>query len=374
MSSTPKLFQPVKVGDVTLKHRVVFAPLTRFRVSNRGHVPLPNVKEYYAQRASEPGTLLISEAVFVSPQAGGYWHVPGIWSEDQVKAWKEVADRVHAEGSFIFMQIWGLGRAAQVDQLKEENPSYDYVSSSDVKLTGHEETPRPLTMPEIKQYVQWFATGARNAVERAGFDGVEIHGANGYLIDQFSQDVTNKRTDEYGGSIENRARFGLEVVDAVVAAIGAKKVGIRLSPWNQFQEMRMEDPIPQFTYFVKELKARHPDFAYIHLVEPRVVGTENRDEKDIDPREQNDFLRDIWAPKPFISAGGYNRELALKVAEEKGDLIAFGRFFISNPDLPRRLKEDIPLTPYNRATFYLKGDSSPTGYTDYPFATDKVAN
>ncbi|KAL1690560.1 hypothetical protein GGG16DRAFT_55350 [Schizophyllum commune] len=366
--STPKLFQPAQVGDLTLAHRVVLAPLTRFRHTDLSHVALPNVKEYYAQRGSTPGTLLISEATFIAPQAGGYKNAPGIWSDEQIKAWKEVTDRVHAQGSFIYLQLWALGRAAVASELKEEDPSFDYVAPSAVQLTGHPETPRPLTVPEIKQYVQWYATAARNAVEKAGFDGVEIHGANGYLIDQFLQDVTNKRTDEYGGSVENRARFGLEVVDAVVAAIGAKKVGIRLSPWNQFQEMRMEDPIPQFTYFVKELKARHPDFAYIHLVEPRVIGIENRDEKDIDPREQNDFLRAIWAPKALISAGGYNRELALKIAEEKGDLIAFGRFFISNPDLPRRLKEDIPLTPYNRATFYLKGDSSPTGYTDYPFA------
>ncbi|KAL1753971.1 hypothetical protein FB107DRAFT_249783 [Schizophyllum commune] len=368
MSSTPKLFRPIKVGDVTLKHHVVFAPLTRFRVSDRGHVPLPNVKEYYAQRASEPGTLLISEAVFVSPQAGGYWHVPGIWSDEQITAWKEVADRVHAEGSFIFMQIWGVGRAAQVDQLKEENPSYDYVSSSDVKLSGHEETPRPLTVPEIKEYVQWFASGARNAVERAGFDGVEIHGAHGYLIDQFMQDTANKRTDEYGGNIENRARFGLEVVDAVAKAVGPQKVGIRLSPWTTFQDMRMANPIPQFSYFVKELKSRHPDLAYIHVVEPRVHGPETIQDKDIDARESNDFLREIWGARPYISAGAYTRELALQTAQEKGDLVAFGRYYISNPDLPRRLRENIPLTPYNRATFYLAGDASPTGYTDYPFA------
>ncbi|KAI5892083.1 FMN-linked oxidoreductase [Schizophyllum commune H4-8] len=368
MSSAFKLFQPVKVGDVTLEHRVVLAPLTRFRVSDRGHVPLPNVKGYYAQRASEPGTLLISEAVFVSPQAGGYQHVPGIWSDEQIKAWKEVADRVHAQGSFIYMQIWAVGRAAQAVQLKEEDPSFDYVSSSDVKLTGRDETPRPLTMPEIKQYAQWFATGARNAVERAGFDGVEIHGAHGYLIDQFFQDTANKRTDEYGGSVENRARFGLEVVDAVVKAVGPQKVGIRLSPWSAFQDMRMADPIPQFSYFVKELKSRHPEFAYIHVVEPRVHGPETVNEKDIEAREQNNFLREIWSPRPYISAGAYTRDLALKTAEEKGDLIAFGRYYISNPDLPRRLREDIPFTQYNRDTFYLAGDASPTGYTDYPFA------
>ncbi|KAL1746673.1 hypothetical protein HDZ31DRAFT_81052 [Schizophyllum fasciatum] len=367
-SAIPKLFQPAKVGDITLAHRVVLAPLTRFRHTDLKHVALPNVKEYYAQRGSTPGTLLISEATFISPQAGGYKNAPGIWSDEQINAWKEVTERVHAQGSFLYLQLWALGRAAVASELKEEDPSFDYVAPSAIQLTGHAETPRPLTVPEIKQYVQWYADAAQKAVARAGFDGVEIHGANGYLIDQFLQDVSNTRTDEYGGSVENRSRFGLEVVDAVVKAIGASKVGIRLSPWGKFQDMRMADPKPQFAHFVTELRARHPELAYIHLVEPRVQGNETRQASDIAEHESNDFLRALWAPRPLISAGAYTRELALKAAEEKGDLIAVGRYFISNPDLPLRWRHNLPLTEYNRDTFYLKGDSSPLGYTDYPFA------
>ena len=196
--------------------------------------------------------------------------------------------------------------------------------------------------------------------------------------------MSNTRTDEYGGSIENRSRFGLEVVDAVVKAVGASKVGIRLSPWGKFQgasrifpsfspltsppDMRMADPLPQFSYFATELKTRHPDLAYLHLVEPRAQGFAILRDEDLEERESNDFLRKIWAPKPLITAGAYTRELAIKTAEEKGDIIAVGRYFISNPDLPLRWRHNLPLTEYNRDTFYLKGDASPTGYTDYPFA------
>ncbi|KAI5886287.1 FMN-linked oxidoreductase, partial [Schizophyllum commune H4-8] len=366
-STIPRLFQPVKVGELTLAHRIALAPLTRFRHTKTDHIALPIVKEYYAQRASTPGTLLISEATLNSPQAGGYIHAPGIWSDEQISKWKEVTDAVHAKGSFIFLQLWALGRTAVTSELKEDDPSYEYIAPSAVQLTGHDDIPRPLCVPEIKQYVQWYAIAARNAVERAGFDGVEIHGANGYLVDQFLQDVSNKRTDEYGGSIENRSRFGLEVTAAVVQAVGASKVGIRLSPWSRFQDMRMKDPAPQFTHFVTELRARHPDLAYLHLIEPRAEGYMSRHAEDIEAGESNDFLRAIWAPKPFISAGAYTRETAIKTAEEKGDIIAVGRYFISNPDLPLRWRQNLPLTEYNRDTFYLRGDASPTGYTDYPF-------
>lgn len=371
MSVTPKLFQPFKLGELTLGHRVVLAPLTRFRHTEYKHVALPNVKEYYAQRASTPGTLLISEATVIAPQAGGYKNGPGIYSDEQIAAWKEVTDNVHAQGSFLYLQLWALGRAAGVKDLTDEDPSYEVVAPSAIKLSDHEDTPRAMTILEIKQYIEWYADAARKAVELAGFDGVEIHGANGYLIDQFLQDVTNTRTDEYGGSIENRSRFGLEVVDAVTKAVGAFKVGIRLSPWGKFQEMGMKDPLPQFSHFVTELKKQCPDLAYIHLVEPRVHNANTRDPDDIGAQEQNDFLREIWAPKPVISAGAYSRELAIKTAEDKGDLIAVGRYFISNPDLPLRWRHDLPLTKYNRDTFYLLGDSSPTGYTDYPF-TEKT--
>ncbi|KAI0088268.1 FMN-linked oxidoreductase [Irpex rosettiformis] len=366
MSET-KLFTPVKVGDVTLQHRVVLAPLTRFRADDK-HVPLVKlVAEHYAQRAAVRGTMLITEATFISPQAGGYPAVPGIWSQEQIAAWKEIVGAVHERGSFIYLQLWALGRAASPEQLEKEGP-YPYISASDVQLTDKPFPPRPLTTEEIKQYVQWYATAASNAVHGAGFDGVEIHGANGYLVDQFLQDVTNKRTDEYGGTIEKRARFALEVVDAIVEKIGAEKTGIRLSPWGAFNDMRMPNPIPTFSYVVQKIAEKHPNFAFVHVVEPRVQGSVDRVAAE---GESNDFIREIWQPRALISAGGYNRELAIEIAEKKGDLIGFGRNYIPNPDLPLRLKKNLPLIKYDRSLFYNSGEAK--GYVDYPFAPENEA-
>ncbi|KAK0186110.1 hypothetical protein F5146DRAFT_1227714 [Armillaria mellea] len=323
------------------------------------------VNEYYTQRSQTPGTLLISEGIIIAPKAGGAPHFPGIWSQEMIDAWKQVTDSIHAKGSFIFCQLFAQGRSADPKALAAGNPSYPYVSASVIPLsTRPSDVQRPLNVDEIHEYIQLFTQASLNAIE-AGFDGVEIHGANGYLLDQFTQDVSNHRTDEYGGNIENRARFSLEVIDAVVKAIGAERTGYRVSPWNTFQDMTMADPKPTFLYLAAEIKRRHPNFAYLHAVEPRVVGTTFRDDNDIKPQEENDFLREVWAPKPFISAG-HSRETAIKAADEKGDLVAFGRHFISNPDLVRRLEQDLPLNPYDRATFYTPGNSA-KGYTDYPF-------
>ncbi|KII83260.1 hypothetical protein PLICRDRAFT_180528 [Plicaturopsis crispa FD-325 SS-3] len=363
--SNSKLFQPVKIGDITLAHRVVLAPLTRIRADD-AHVPSDLAAEYYSQRGSTPGTLLISEATFISPQAGGFPHVPGIYTDAQIAGWKTVTDAVHAKGSYIFLQQWALGRASRPEILAQEG--LPYVSASDVKLTDQPIAPRPLTIPEIKEYVQQYVTAAKNAI-KAGFDGVEVHCAHGYLIDQFLQDVSNKRTDEYGGSVENRARFGLEVIEAVTNAIGVKKTGLRISPWSRFQDMAMPDPVPTFSYFVQRLRELHPDLAYVHVVEPRVDAGTTR-EGGVPAGQSNDFVRAIWAPRPLISAGAYTRESAIEVVEEKGDLVAFGRPFISNPDLPIRLKYGIPLTPYNRERFYEQGPPADNGYTDYPFAEE----
>ncbi|KZT25847.1 NADH:flavin oxidoreductase/NADH oxidase [Neolentinus lepideus HHB14362 ss-1] len=356
-----KLFEPILVGTVKLQHRVVMAPLTRFRHVNK-HIPSDMTSEYYGQRASVPGTLLITEATFVAERAGGYPYAPGIWSPEQIQGWKKVTDAVHAKGSFIFCQLWALGRAANPEELAKSN--LPFVSSSDLPIPEKTVAPRPLTAPEIKEYVELFAQAAKNAVA-AGFDGVEVHGANGYLLDQFLQDTCNKRTDQYGGSIENRCRFPLEVLEAVTKAVGQSKTAIRLSPWEQFQGMRMAEPEPTFSYFIRAIKSTYPDFAYIHVTEPRVSSGEDRDPQ---PGESNDFMRAIWAPKPLISAGGYTRDLAMEVADKHDtSLIAFGRMFISNPDLPLRLKKNIALNKYNRATFYTQGKE---GYIDYPFSTE----
>jgi NADPH2 dehydrogenase len=343
------------------------APLTRYRGNSR-HTPTDLLVEHYAARGSLPGTLIISEATFIAHKASGYsFHVPGIWSDEQVAAWKKVTDAVHAKGSFMYLQLWALGRAASVEQLKKEDPSFEYVSAGDVPLPRTREQeengedaprPRPLSKAEISEYVQLYATAAREAVERAGFDGVEMHGANGHLLDQFLKETSNNRTDEYGGSPENNARFVLDVVAAVSAAVGEERVGLRLSPWSLIDNPG-NNPIPVFSYLVTELRRRHPNFGYLHVVEPRVRGILDR---TVDG-ESNDFLRTIWAGKRWISAGGFTRENAIKQADEQGELIAFGRYFTSNPDLPVRLQKDIPLTPYNREVFYIEG--SPVGYNDY---------
>ncbi|KAJ3712469.1 NADH:flavin oxidoreductase/NADH oxidase [Lentinula raphanica] len=371
ISDTPKLFQPIRVGRLELQHRIVYPPQTRYKATRNGHVPLlPIVKEYYSQRASMPGTLLITEAVLISDKAGGKTHLPGIWNQNQIDAWKEIADEIHAKGCYVFMQIWALGRAAEYEDpgLEDESQPFQYVSASDVQLFGlKDKPPRPLTIPEIKEYIQNFGEAAANAVHKAGFDGVEVHAANGYLCDQFTQDVSNHRTDEYGGSVEGRCKFVLDILQEVSQTVGQDRVAVRLSPWSLFQNMRMTDPVPTFRYLVTKIKEDLPELAYLHVVEPRINGSKTEASDNIVQTDSNDFLRSIWRPKPFISAGNYTRETGMRTADEKGDLIAFGRFFISNPDLPDRLMRNLPLAPFDRDTFYVRGDTSGRGYTDYPF-------
>ncbi|PPR00681.1 hypothetical protein CVT24_000969 [Panaeolus cyanescens] len=365
------LFQPIKVGNMTLGHCVAMAPLTRFRADDN-HVPLPHVVDYYTQRASVPGTLLITEATFIAPQAGGYANAPGIWSKEQLSAWRKITDAVHLKKSYIYLQLWALGRAGYPKQLQKEG-NLPYVSSSPVPLADRPPShpaPRALTIEEVKQYVEWYAQAAVNAIE-AGFDGVEVHGANGYLIDQFIQDVCNKRTDEYGGSIENRTRFALEVVDAIVKRVGQKRTAIRVSPWATYQGMGMKDPLPTFTYLVNQLRDRFPDLAYLHTVEKRLEGATIADDIFVENGSDNDFIRALWTAKgkKLITAGGYTRESARKVAQEKGDIIAFGRLFISNPDLPYKLRKGLPVLKGDRSRYYTKG-TDPKGYTDYPFSPE----
>ncbi|KAJ9605276.1 Chanoclavine-I aldehyde reductase fgaOx3 [Cladophialophora chaetospira] len=362
-TSSTRLFEPLKLGNVTLQHRIAMAPLTRFRADD-SHVQLPFTATYYQQRGSVPGTLLVTEATFISAKAGGYPNVPGIYNQQQIDAWKKVTDAVHAKGSYIYLQLWALGRAATAKVLEAEGP-FDVVSASNIPIDSDHAEPRALTKEEIKSFVEDYAQAARNAVE-AGFDGVEIHGANGYLVDQFIQDVSNIRTDEYGGSIENRSRFALEVSKAVVDAIGAEKVGIRLSPFSSFQAMKMQDPYPQFTHVMEGLKKLK--LAYVHLVESRVSGN-----ADIEPTDKVDPLLDVWGnTSPVLLAGGFRAASAKSaVNEEYKDrdiVIVFGRYFISTPDLPFRIANDIELAPYDRQRFY--NPKSESGYIDYPFSEE----
>jgi len=361
--SESRLFSPLKVGNLVLKNRVAMAPLTRFRADD-SHVPLPMVAEYYAQRASVPGTLLITEATFITPQAGGYANVPGIYNDAQIEAWRHVTDAVHRKGSFIYLQLWHLGRTANKEQAEKEG--IVVRSSSAAQLSPKHAVPVPLSVPEIQQTVQDYAQAAKNAIV-AGFDGVEIHGANGYLIDQFIQDKVNQRTDEYGGSIENRSRFAVEVAEAVVKAIGSKRTGIRLSPFNDFQGMRMKEPLPQFSDVVTKLNKL--DLAYLHLVEssghhrrPDIV-----DDATLEPLVK--LFRN-----PVIIAGQQTPESARKLVDEKyadeDVVVGFGRYFISTPDLVFRLQKEIEFNPFDVGSFYTP--KSAVGYTDYAFSKEFI--
>ncbi|KAG9317000.1 hypothetical protein JVU11DRAFT_1180 [Chiua virens] len=357
---TASLFKPIKVGRITLQHCVVRALLTCFR-AYASHVPGPQQASYYAQRGSTSGSLLITEATFISHDAGGYAHVPGIHTDAQIQGWKKVVDAVHAKGSYIFLQLWALGRAADIDTLESQDPPSPYVSASLVALTGKSKAPRLLTEDEIKQYIVAYAKAASNAVFGAGFDGIEVHSANGYLLDQFLQSVSNTRTDGWGGDEHGHTRFTREVVNVVVDAVGGDRVGVRISPWSDWQDMRMPDPRPTFAYLTTALRDKHPKLAYLH-----------------DSIESTEFLREIWnsgeggEEQVFISAGGYTRETAMRTAEDKGGLIAFGRLYMPNPDLPMRLRKNLPLMRGDRSTYYLSGNLTPLGYNDWPFADGKV--
>lgn len=272
---------------------------------------------------------------------------------------------MHAKGSFIYLQLWALGRTADPNQLKKElGPDAKVISAGNVPFKGGA-TPTPLSEAEIKQYIGFYAQGAKNAIA-AGFDGVEIHSANGYLIDQFLQDVSNNRTDSWGGSVENRARFGIEVAKAVVAAVGAERTGIRLSPFSEFQGMRMADPRPQFTFFAQELKKLK--LAYVHVVESRIAGN-----ADVEQTDNVRFLVDAWGNQsPVLIAGGFkpaSAKIAVDEEYKNNDVaIVFGRYFISNPDLVFRVKEGIELTPYDREKFYNKKQRD--GYTTWKFSKE----
>ena len=365
MTAESRLFKPLTVGNMKLQHRVGMAPLTRYRADD-DHVPTDMMVEYYAQRASVPGTLLVTEGTFISREAGGYDNVPGIYNDAQIAAWRRVTDVVHAKGSYIYCQLWALGRAANEDIARKEG--FRVRSASAIPIAdGDHAVPEPLSTDEVRKTVGDYAAAARNAIA-AGFDGVEIHGANGYLIDQFIQDVSNQRTDEYGGSIENRSRFAVEVVDAIVAAVGAERTGIRLSPWSDFQSMRMDDPIPQFSDVIRSIS--HHKLAYLHLI--RFVNLRLPDGGRAEPEGMGlDFAVNLW-DGPLLIAGRLTPDNARELVDEAypgKDVVAiFGRYFISTPDLPFRIRTGLDVNPYDFSTFYTA--KAARGYTDLPFSKE----
>lgn len=359
-----RLFQPYSLGALTLANRIVLAPLTRNR-AEAGFVPGDLAATYYSQRAS--AGLQISEAAQISQQGQGYQDTPGIYTPAQIAGWRKVTDAVHAKGGHIFLQLWHVGRISHVDlQAGGAAP----VAPSAIRAKGKtfvnnrfEEVsePRALELNELPGIVNDFRHAAANAIA-AGFDGVEIHAANGYLLDQFAKDGANQRTDAYGGSIENRARLMLEVAAAVVGEIGAKRTGIRISPVSPANGISCSDAQAQFDYIVDGLDALN--LVYLHVVEGATGGP-----RDVAPFDYASLRKRFR--NTYIANNGYDRELAsARLAEDKADLFAFGRPFIANPDLVERLKTDAPLAALDPKTLYGGGAA---GYTDYPALAETSA-
>ncbi|MDO9024166.1 MAG: alkene reductase [Zwartia sp.] len=359
-----KLLTPVQLGALNLKNRVVMAPLTRMRAAE-GDVPGELAAEYYSQRAS--AGLIISEATQISTLGKGYPATPGIYSDDQVSGWKKVTSAVHAKEGLIVCQLWHVGRISHSSLHPAEGLP---VAPSAIAPTGkvytatwqlaEYETPRAMTLDEIPALIADYVHAAKQA-KAAGFDGIEVHGANGYLLDQFLHDGSNKRDDQYGGSFANRARLLMEVLQAVIGVWGADRVGVRLSPYGTFNDMSDQDTMGLFTYAINQINPL--GLAYLHLIEPRSTMAGGSDKVQEDQPSASQLFRPHFDGK-IIAAGGFDRDGAEQaVAKGQTDAVAFGRLFISNPDLPERLAKNAPLNPYDRKTFY-GGDAK--GYVDYP--------
>lgn len=355
----PTLLSSFQLGPNRLANRMVMAPMTRSR-AGEGNTPTPLTATYYRQRAS--AGLILTEATQVSPQGVGYPSTPGIHSEEQVAAWRQVTEAVHAEGGKIFLQLWHVGRISHPSMQPGGElpvaPSAIQPQGTVYTATGPQPfvTPRALETAEIPGVVEQFAQGARRALE-AGFDGVEIHGANGYLIDQFLRDGTNHRTDAYGGSVENRARFLLEVTEAVVGVWGADRVGVRLSPTGAFNDMSDSDPEATFGYAAEVLGRL--GLAYLHVVAPGSIDPSTRDHSIAWLLRRN-----FGAGGTFMINGGFTQETGeAALASGLADLVSFGALFLANPDLPERFAEGAALNAPDPSTFYMGGER---GYVDYP--------
>jgi len=362
-----KLFSPISIGGLKLTHRVVMAPLTRSRADLPDDVPNDLMVDYYTQRASKGG-LIIGEATTISTSARGWLGAPGLYSDRQVAGWKKITAAVHAKQGYIFAQLWHTGRSSHVSVTGGPEPvsasvNPDYWNDPE-KLTSTpggwvQHSPhRALKISEIAGIVEDYRQAAARA-KQAGFDGVELHAANGYLIDQFLQNGSNKRADRYGGSIENRARLLLEVVDAMTSVWGADRVAVRIGPDGKWNGMSDSDAKGLFTYVAKHLNRF--GLAYLHIVEPRVKG--NVVVAEGQGPIAAEYLRTVYTGR-IVAAGGFEPDTAEAVVTKgDADLVAFGRYFVSNPDLPMRIKQGLPLSDYDRSTFYT---FDARGYIDYP--------
>lgn len=354
--SVSNVVKPIQVGRMNIKHRIAMCPMTRYRAPE--HIPSDLMVEFYGQRSSVEGTMMVTEATAITEAAAGQDNVPGIWSDQQVDAWSKVFKGIHDHGSYIFLQLWATGRSANPPYI--EKIGAEYIAPSDVPV-GDGPKPRPLTKDEIKEWIGYYVHAAKNAI-KAGADGVEIHGGYSYLPEQFLREFSNHRTDEYGGSIENRARFALEVIDAVGEAIGYDRVAIRLAPWTLLNGMELGiSPVAQYSYLLEELERRRQNgkgLAYIHMIEPRDPALAGRG-------QSNNFALAIWGGV-FIRAGNMAKVMHDYLDVDDRTICSVARHFTSNPDLPHRLVNNIPLTPHDRSTFYtpLKAE----GYITWPFS------
>ncbi len=366
-STERKLFTPVQIGPIALKHRVVMAPLTRSRSQQPGDIPGDLMREYYAQRASDGG-LILSEATSISSAARGWFGAPGLYTDQQVEGWGKITTAVQAKGGRMFAQLWHTGRSShigtnggQTPVSASVDPAYWQDPTHLVSAPGGWAQPSPhraLEIAEIPGIIEDYRKAAQRAKD-AGFDGVELHGGNGYLPAQFLQDGSNKRTDAYGGSIENRSRFFLEAMEAITSVWGGNRSAARIAPGGTWNGMYDSNPEALYSYLVEQLNRF--DLAYINIIEPRVKGNIVLEEGQQPVAAMQ--LRKIFKNK-IIAAGGFEPDTAEEVvASGHADLVAFGRHFVSTPDLPKRIQQGLPLNPYNRDTFYT---FDAVGYTDYP--------
>jgi N-ethylmaleimide reductase len=367
----PSLFDPVKAGDLQLANRIVMAPLTRNRSPNA--VPPDIAVTYYAQRAS--AGLLITEATAISQQGQGYSDVPGLYGTEQLDSWKKVTAAVHEAGGKIVVQLWHVGRVShtdlQPDGGKPVAPSAIAAKTQTVLIKNGVPTfvdtssPRALELEELPGIVHTYQAAARNAIETAGFDGVEIHGANGYLLDQFLRSDSNQRTDDYGGSIENRARLLLEVTRATVDAIGGGRTGIRLSPVTPANDANDANPQPLFDYVMRQLAGLN--LAYVHIIEGATGGPRELPDRPFNYAALKAAYRQAGGRGAWMVNNNYDKALAEKAVADGADLVAFGRPYIANPDLVERLRSDAPLNEPDKNTFYGGGAK---GYIDYPVLSE----
>ncbi len=363
----PSLFDPLTAGDLQLPNRIVMAPLTRNRAPDA--IPTALMAEYYAQRAS--AGLLISEATAISAQGQGYADVPGLYSTEQLDGWKRVTDAVRARDGRMVVQLWHVGRVSHIELQPEGQkpvaPSAIAARTKTYLIRGGEgafvptSEPRALDASELPGIVHDYRHAARHAVTSAGFDGVEVHGANGYLLDQFLKTGANRRTDDYGGSIENRARLLLEVMREVVGEIGGGRTGLRISPVTPANDVHDDDPQPLFQYVVRELAPL--GLAYLHVIEGATGGPREVQDRPFDYAALRQAYRDAGGRGAWMVNNAYDQPLAEQALADGADLVAFGKLYIANPDLVERLQSGAPLNEPDKSTFYGGGAE---GYTDYP--------